>query len=45
MKARISLSVDEKTILDVRKALRTGKYRNKSHLFEQAVQKMLEEEL
>jgi Arc/MetJ-type ribon-helix-helix transcriptional regulator len=41
MKYKISISVDEYTILKVREAMRQGKFRNKSHAFEYAIHKML----
>lgn len=36
MKHKISISVDEETILKVRESIRKGIYRNKSHAFEAA---------
>ncbi|HZX44614.1 MAG TPA: hypothetical protein VFF28_02920 [Candidatus Nanoarchaeia archaeon] len=47
MKHRISISIDETTIFAIQDALRqnsrSGVFRNKSHLIEQAVKKYLEE--
>lgn len=42
MKHKISISVDEETILRVREAIRQKTFRNKSHAFEFAVNKVLE---
>ena len=36
MKYKISISVDEETILAVRESIRNGKFRNRSHAFEAA---------
>ena len=44
MKQKISISIDEKTVLDIFKAIQTGKFRNKSHVVEFAVKKLLEVE-
>ncbi|MBI2139802.1 hypothetical protein HYU14_02670 [Candidatus Woesearchaeota archaeon] len=41
MKHRISVSVEESTIKAVQDTLRTGKFRNKSHIIEFAVQQFL----
>jgi len=43
MKHKICISVDEETLLKVKKAVRERKYRNKSHAFEAAVNEVLEE--
>jgi Arc/MetJ-type ribon-helix-helix transcriptional regulator len=39
MKHKICISVDEETLLRVREKIRTGKFRNRSHAFEYAIQK------
>ncbi len=41
-KYKICISVDEKTLLKAREAIRSGKYRNRSHAFEQALKEALE---
>lgn len=43
MKQRISVSVDEETVLKIQKKLRQGFFRNKSHVVEYAIQKLEEE--
>jgi hypothetical protein len=43
MKHKICISVDEETILKVRESIRKGIYRNKSHAFESAFNKVVEE--
>lgn len=43
MKHRLSISVDEETILKVRESIRKGIYRNKSHAFEAAVNEVMRE--
>jgi len=47
MKHRISITVDENTLLDIQDTLRassrSGIFRNKSHFIEYAVKKFLEE--
>jgi len=42
MKHKISISVDEETLFRIRERLRDGTYRNKSHVFELAVKRLLE---
>ena len=42
MKYKISVSVDEETLLKVREAIRNGKFRNRSHAFEYSIQKVIE---
>jgi len=37
MKAKISVSIDEETLVKMRERLREGSFRNKSHLIEYAV--------
>jgi Arc/MetJ-type ribon-helix-helix transcriptional regulator len=44
MKAKLSITVDENTVLDILKTLSNGKFRNKSHFIEYAVKKLIEEE-
>jgi len=44
MKQKISITIDEKTVLDILDTIRTGKFRNKSHVVEYAVKKLLEVE-
>ena len=43
MKHRLSISVDEETVIKVRESIRKGIYRNKSHAFESAINKVIEE--
>lgn len=44
MKAKLSITIDEQTVLDILKTIGSGKFRNKSHFVEYAVKKLLEEE-
>ncbi len=44
MKQKLSISIDEKTVLDMFNAIQTGKFRNKSHVVEFAVRQLLEVE-
>ena len=44
MKNKISVTIEEKTVLDILKAISSGKFRNKSHVVEYAVRKLLEVE-
>jgi Arc/MetJ-type ribon-helix-helix transcriptional regulator len=44
MKQKISITIDENTVLDIFSAIKTGKFRNKSHVVEYAVRKLLEVE-
>lgn len=44
MKHKISVTIDEDSVLDILKTIETGKFRNKSHFVEFAVKKLLEEE-
>jgi hypothetical protein len=37
MKHNICISVDERTLLIIREGIRSGKFRNRSHAFEQAL--------
>lgn len=43
MKHKLSITVDEKIIFGVFDALRTKRYRNKSHFFEIAAERLLKE--
>ena len=44
MKERISATVDEKTLKLIDLILKNGKYRNKSHVIEKAIELLSEEE-
>jgi len=44
MKSKLSITLDEKLVAEILKALSTGKFRNKSHVVEYAVKKLLEEQ-
>jgi len=44
MKKRISATVDEKTIIILKEILEQGKYRNKSHVIEEAIKILKENE-
>ena len=41
MKLRMSISVDEETVKKIQDKLRTGSFRNKSHVVEYAVRKLV----
>lgn len=41
MKHKICISVDEKTLLDIKENVRNGRFRNKSHAFEFAVKEVM----
>jgi len=41
MRHKISITVDEDTLQSIGNALRSKKYRNKSHFFEMAAEKLL----
>jgi len=43
MKKKISISIDEKTLLKILAHIEKGRFRNKSHAIEYAVNTMLEE--
>lgn len=43
MKHKLSITMDEETVLKVMGKLRNGQFRNKSHVVEYAVKKFLEE--
>jgi Arc/MetJ-type ribon-helix-helix transcriptional regulator len=42
MKHKISISIDEETLIALREQLRQKNFRNRSHAIESAIQKMLE---
>ena len=44
MKSKISITLNEKTILGILDKLRDDKFRNKSHVVEFALKRFLEEE-
>ncbi len=44
MKHKLSVSLDERLVRELDRILSTGKYRNKSHVVEYAVKKLLEVE-
>lgn len=44
VKSKLSITLDKETILEIQKQLHTGRFRNKSHLIEYAVRKLLEVE-
>ena len=44
MKAKLSITIDENTVLDILKTIGSGRFRNKSHFIEYAVKKFIEEE-
>ena len=43
MKHKTSVSFDEETIIKIRELIRTGNFRNKSHVVEFAIQKLIED--
>lgn len=43
MKIQTSITVDEEILLKLKERIRDGSFRNKSHLFEFAARKFLEE--
>lgn len=43
MKHKTSVSFDEETILKIRELIRSGSFRNKSHVVEYAIKKLVEE--
>lgn len=43
MKHKLSVSLDEELVIGIAEALSNGKFRNKSHLVEFALKKLLEE--
>ncbi|MBI2101209.1 hypothetical protein HYT53_01235 [Candidatus Woesearchaeota archaeon] len=44
MKHKLSITIDEKVVFDILKTIESGRFRNKSHVVEFAVKKLLEEE-
>jgi len=44
MKHKLSITLDEELVAEIMRALSTGKFRNKSHVVEYAVKKLLEEQ-
>ena len=44
MKQKLSVTIDEETVQDILKTISNGKFRNKSHVVEYAVKKLLEVE-
>jgi len=44
MKERLSATVDERTVKLIETILKKGKYRNKSHFIEKAIERFAEEE-
>ena len=44
MKQKLSITLDEEIVQEIIKALSSGKFRNKSHVVEYAVKKLLEVE-
>ena len=44
MKHKLSISVEEETVLKVLEAMKSKEYRNKSHFFEVAAEKLLDGE-
>lgn len=45
MKQKISVTIDEKKIKIIEKLLEEGKFRNKSHILEYSLNKLLKEEI
>lgn len=45
MRHRVSITIDEDTLQRVRDSFRSKTYRNKSHFFEIATDRLLEEEI
>jgi len=44
VKHKTSVSFDENTICEIRRLIREGSFRNKSHVVEYAVKKLIEKE-
>ena len=44
MKSKLSITLDEETLLEIENQLYSGRFRSKSHLIEYAVKKLLEVE-
>ena len=45
MKQKINVTIDEEKLKLVEKLLESGKYRNKSHIMEYSLTKLLQEEM
>jgi len=45
MKERVSATIDEKTSKIIDEVMKKGKYRNKSHIIEEAIKLLREKEL
>jgi len=43
MKQKVSISIDEETLFKVLESIRTRRFRNKSHAFEYAMRRTLED--
>ncbi len=41
MKQKLSVTIEEKTVEEIRKLVEEGRYRNKSHIIEYAVRRLL----
>ena len=44
MKQKISITIGEETVFDILKSIESGRFRNKSHVVEYAVKKLLDKE-
>jgi len=44
MKHKTSVALDEETLISMRKLVRKGQFRNKSHVMEFAVKKLIKED-
>ena len=44
MKHKLSISIDKETLEEINEVLLSGKFRNKSHLVEYAVNRLLKED-
>jgi Arc/MetJ-type ribon-helix-helix transcriptional regulator len=44
MKTKISVSIDEKMLKKIEEVVGKGRFRNKSHIIEYSVRKLIEEE-
>ena len=44
MKQKLSITIDEEKIKQLEKLLKNGRFRNKSHILEYGLNKLLEEE-
>ena len=45
MKQKISISIDEEKIKEIEEIIKQGRFRNKSHILEYSLNKLLKEEL